>query len=42
MKTLEEEDDDAFKRQFSKYIQSGITADSVSNIYLVLIQMYII
>lgn len=32
MKTLEEEDDDAFKRQFSKYIHHGITADSV-NIY---------
>ena len=33
MRTLEEEDDDAFKRQFSKYIQNGITADSVSKIF---------
>lgn len=30
MKTLEEEDDEAFKRQFSQYIKNGITADSVS------------
>lgn len=30
MRTLEEEDDDAFKRQFSQYIKNGITADSVS------------
>lgn len=30
MKTLEEDDDEAFKRQFSQYIKNGITADSVS------------
>lgn len=30
MRTLEEDDDDAFKRQFSQYIKNGITADSVS------------
>ena len=30
MRTLEEEDDEAFKRQFSQYIKNGITADSVS------------
>ena len=30
MRTLEEEDDEAFKRQFSHYIKNGITADSVS------------
>lgn len=29
MKSLEEEDEDAFKRQFSKYISLGITADNV-------------
>ncbi|XP_033229065.1 60S ribosomal protein L5-like [Belonocnema kinseyi] len=33
MRTLEEEDDDAFKRQFSKYIQNGITADNIEGIY---------
>lgn len=31
MKTLEEEDSEAFKRQFSKYISLGIRADDVSN-----------
>lgn len=30
MKTLEEEDSEAFKRQFSKYISLGIRADDVS------------
>lgn len=30
MRTLEEEDDEAFKRQFSQYIKNDITADSVS------------
>lgn len=30
MRTLEEEDDDAYKRQFSKYIGLGIKADDVS------------
>lgn len=30
MKTLEEEDNEAFKRQFSKYISLGIRADDVS------------
>lgn len=30
MRQLAEEDDDAYKRQFSKYIKFGITADSVS------------
>ena len=32
MKTLEEEDDEAFKRQFSQYIKNGIAADSVSRL----------
>lgn len=30
MKTLEEEDDEAFKRQFSQYIKHGISANDVS------------
>lgn len=30
MRQLSEEDDEAYKRQFSKYIKQGITADSVS------------
>jgi len=33
MKTLQAEDDDAYKRQFSKYIANGITADSVETMY---------
>ena len=34
MKTLEEEDVEAFKRQFSKYISLGIRADDVSFAFL--------
>lgn len=30
MRTLEEEDDEAYKRQFSQYIKNGISADAVS------------
>lgn len=30
MRQLSEEDDEAYKRQFSKYIKQGITADNVS------------
>ena len=30
MRLLQEEDEDAYKRQFSKYINEGIDADSVS------------
>lgn len=30
MRTLEEEDNEAFKRQFSRYISLGIRADDVS------------
>ncbi|XP_011264968.2 60S ribosomal protein L5 [Camponotus floridanus] len=33
MKTLEEEDDEAFKRQFSQYIKHGISANDIENIY---------
>lgn len=29
MRTLEEEDDEAFKRQFSQYIKHGISANDV-------------
>lgn len=37
MRKLEEEDEDAFNRQFSQYIKLGIVADDVSYIYLILI-----
>lgn len=30
MRSLEEEDEEAFKRQFSRYIKLGIRADNVS------------
>jgi large subunit ribosomal protein L5e len=30
MRKLEEEDEDAYNRQFSKYIKLGIVADDVS------------
>ncbi|KAF2894348.1 hypothetical protein ILUMI_11826 [Ignelater luminosus] len=33
MRSLEEEDPEAFKRQFSKYIKLGITADQIETIY---------
>lgn len=33
MRLLEENDDEAFKRQFSHYIKNGITADSIEGIY---------
>jgi len=33
MRSLEEDDDEAFKRQFSQYIKNGITADSIEGIY---------
>ena len=33
MRTLEEEDEEAFKRQFSKYINLGIRADDIEELY---------
>lgn len=33
MKTLEEEDPEVFKRQFSQYIKNGITASSIEEMY---------
>ncbi|KAK5650929.1 hypothetical protein RI129_001958 [Pyrocoelia pectoralis] len=33
MRSLEEEDPEAFKRQFSQYIKLGISADQIENIY---------
>lgn len=33
MKSLEEEDPEAFKRQFSQYIKLGINADQIENMY---------
>lgn len=36
MRTLEEEDNEAFKRQFSRYINLGIRADDVSIFFLLI------
>jgi len=33
MKALLEEDEDSYKRQFSKYVKAGITADELEDIY---------
>jgi len=33
MKTLEEEDEEAFKRQFSRFIKNGVTADKMEGMY---------
>lgn len=33
MKQLAEEDNEAYKRQFSQYIKNGITADNVEGLY---------
>lgn len=33
MKTLQEENDEAFKRQFSQFIKNGVTADSIEGMY---------
>merc|ERR1712137_41140 len=33
MKSLQEEDEEAFKRQFSRFIKLGVTADSVEDMY---------
>lgn len=33
MKHLQEEDEDAYKKQFSRYIKEGITAETVEDIY---------
>jgi large subunit ribosomal protein L5e len=33
MKDLQKDDDDSYKRQFSKYITNGITADSIEAMY---------
>jgi large subunit ribosomal protein L5e len=33
MRLLQDEDDDKFKRQFSKFVESGINADDLENIY---------
>ncbi|XP_076822891.1 large ribosomal subunit protein uL18-like [Clavelina lepadiformis] len=34
MKNLEDEDEDAFKKQFSQYIKNGITADGIEEMYV--------
>lgn len=33
MRLLQEEDDDKFKRQFSKFIEAGVSADDLEDIY---------
>lgn len=33
MRSLNEEDEDAFKRQFSQYIKNGVTPDSIEGMY---------
>jgi len=33
MRSLQDEDEDAFKRQFSKYIREGITPDTIEDMY---------
>uniref|UniRef100_A0A0A9WEV0 Large ribosomal subunit protein uL18 n=2 Tax=Lygus hesperus TaxID=30085 RepID=A0A0A9WEV0_LYGHE len=33
MRQLAEEDDDAYKKQFSQYVKNGVTADSIESIY---------
>jgi len=33
MKTLKEADEDAFKRQFSKYLSTGVAADTIETVY---------
>lgn len=33
MSQLQEEDDDAFKRQFSQYIKAGVTSDNIEEVY---------
>jgi len=37
MKTLQDEDEDAFKRQFSKYIKEGVTSETVSANQIVIV-----
>lgn len=33
MRTLKEEDEDAYKKQFSRYVKEGINADNVEELY---------
>lgn len=33
MRVLQEEDEDAYKRQFSRYIKEGVTADNMEDVY---------
>lgn len=33
MRTLQEEDEEAYKRQFSRYIKEGVSADNIEEIY---------
>jgi large subunit ribosomal protein L5e len=33
MRTLQEEDDDAYKRQFSRFIKAGVNADNIEALY---------
>ena len=38
MRTLKDDDEDAYKKQFSQYIKLGISADSVSKIFGVMME----
>ena len=37
MKQLQADDEDAYKKQFSQYIKNGITAESVSHLFIFII-----
>jgi large subunit ribosomal protein L5e len=39
MKTLKEDDEDAFKKQFSMYMKNGVTADSVSELFYIILRL---
>lgn len=39
MRQLAEDDDEAYKRQFSQYIKLGIAADAVSKFYVLSIEL---
>lgn len=42
MTTLEQQDDEVYKKQFSQYIKHGIVANNVSKSYLLCLSIYTI
>ena len=42
MKLLKEEDDDAYKRQFSRFISAGVTADGIEEVLLLFCFMILV